>query len=100
MTKTERAAQVCVDDRIPIFQRHPHGKGIARHTGVVNKHVDPFKVLKNSGTDFLDGRMICNIDRVSVRRIRSKTVNFVRDPPYVFFRSADTRYMRALNREA
>ena len=39
MGKTKRAAQVSVDNIVPIFQRHAHRERVTRNAGVVDQNV-------------------------------------------------------------
>src|SRR6266550_5662791 len=51
--------------------------------------------MENSGADFLDGCMMCNVDRVIFRRMRAHRVNFIRNLPCVLLRLAYARHPRA-----
>src|SRR5206468_11417059 len=73
----KRALQVCVEDCVPIFNRHPHAKPIARDSGVVHENVYATKLFKDSGADFLHGLMVRDINRIGVGRICLNRINFI-----------------------
>ena len=74
LSEIKDAAQIGVDNRVPIFHRHSHGKAISRHAGIIHQDVDLGEVLENLSADFLHRRMIGNVDRVMFRRIRTQTI--------------------------
>src|SRR5216110_2432027 len=74
---------------------HPHDECVAPYSSVVHQDVGPAKVFENLATDFLDGSMVRDIDRVSFRRIGAHGVDFIRDLLRVLLRSAHASHPRA-----
>ena len=93
--KIERAFQVRVQDRVPIFNRHPHAQSVARDAGVVHQNVDATEVFQNLCADFLHGGMIGDIDGIGLRRIRARRIDFVGGFLRVGFGAADGSDARA-----
>ena len=96
LRKTKRAAQICVNDRIPILKRHSHGKDISGNTCVVNQDVGPAKIAEDLSTDFVHGCMVRNIDRIAPSRVGANCVDLVRDVLCVRFRATHARDPRSL----
>ena len=94
--KTERAAQIRVNDRIPILERHSHGQPVTSHASVVNQNVDPAKIVENLGADFLNGFMVRDIDRVAFRCIGADCIDLVCDVLCVCVCAAHAGYTRSL----
>ena len=99
LREIERAAQVRVDHRVPIFDRHAHGESVPRHAGVVHQNVDLAEVFENLRADFLHSGMIRDIDRIIFRRIRTRRIDFIRGPFRVRLRAAHRGDTRAFVRK-
>ena len=99
LREIERAAQIRVDDRVPIFHRHAHGQAVARHAGVVDEDIDLAEVFENLGADFLHSAVIGNIDCISLRRVRALCVDFIGSLLRIGFRSTDRGNARAFIRQ-
>src|SRR5207244_630687 len=61
----KRAAQVHLDDAIPVFVGHAHQQLVVRHAGVVDEDVDPSKMLSRRADEPLT--------ILAVRRVRDAT---------------------------
>jgi hypothetical protein len=100
LREIECAAQIRVDDRVPIFDRHAHRQTVARHAGVVDEDVDLAEVFENLRADFLHGGMIGNIDCVRLGRVGALGVYFIGRLFRIRFRSTNRRNPRALTGKA
>ncbi len=99
LSKTKRAAQVCADNSVPIFQDIRMASASRVTPALFTRMSALPNSFENLATDFLDGSMIRDIDRVRFRRIRAKGVDFICDILGVLLRSADASDPRAFTGE-